>query len=303
MRLLITKSSARRRLATTRGFTVSACLTALTLALPATVAAQIRQQGSALKSPPTSDSLAAITQRGRLLWEYDYVAWHATDSVVARHPAPGSFDVYVARRDATERWTVAFGRLNAARDTLLIAYEVRQKLTDPNNFDVVSFSPARADTGYFARGARALLQARADFGTPRRPYNAAVLERPDGGLWVYVMPAQTRVGVFPLGGDVRYQVSADGRAILAKRQLHNTILEHSEPLATQGELKAGAHAAVLDDIPEDTDVFNVLVREPEVPEYIVSNAFMYVIGTNGAIRYLGRREAILGKDSLPRRSP
>jgi hypothetical protein len=180
---------------------------------------------------------------------------------------------------------------------------VRQKLNDPNNFDVVSFAPARPDTGYFARGARALVRAREDFGTTQRPYNAAVLERPDGGLWVYVVPAQTRVGVFPLGGDVRYQMSADGRTILAKRQLHNAILERSVPLAAQGQLKAGTHTAVLDDIPEDTDVFHVLVREPGVPEYIVSDAFMYVIGTNGAIRYLGRREAILGKDSLPPRSP
>jgi hypothetical protein len=302
MHSLISRDALRRR-CTTRAALASTCLTTLSLALAVAafsspLGAQVRQQGSALKTPPTPDSLAAITQRGRLLAEYDFVAWHATDSVVARRPAPGSFTVYVARRDATERWTVVFGRLNTARDTLFIAYEVRQRLNDPNNFDVVSVSPARPDTGYFARGARALVSARADFGTPQRPYNASVLERPDGGLWVYVMPAQTRVGIFPLGADVRYRISADGRTILAKRQLHNTILEHSAPVPVQGQLKAGMHTAVLDDIPEDTDVFNVLVREPEVPEYIVSDAFMYVIGTNGAIRYLGHREAILGKDSL-----
>jgi hypothetical protein len=103
MHLLITSATARRRETTTHRFLLSACLTAIACIRPATVAAQIPQQGSALKSPPTSDSLAAITQRGRLLAEYDYVAWHASDSVLARHPAPGSFNVYVARREVAER--------------------------------------------------------------------------------------------------------------------------------------------------------------------------------------------------------
>lgn len=293
MNPLITRASGSRA-----SLTLLALFVASTLPLP--LVAQIQQAGKPLKTPPTVDSLSAITVRGRLLAEYDWVAWHSTDSIVARHPARGSFDVYVAHRGSTERWTVAYGRMNAARDTLFIAYEAHQRQSDPNNFDIISYSPARADTGFFARGARALLVARADFGAPQRPYNASVLERPDGDLWVYVMPAQTQTNVFPLGGDVRYHVSADGRTILTKRQLHNTILERSAPLSSaNGELKAGAHTAVLDDIPEDTDVFNVLVREPEVPEYIVSDAFMYVIATNGAIRYLGRREAILGKDSVP----
>ena len=38
---------------------------------------------------PTSAELAAITDRGRLLAEYDAAAWHATDAVLDAHPKGG----------------------------------------------------------------------------------------------------------------------------------------------------------------------------------------------------------------------
>lgn len=49
------------------------------------------------------------------------------------------------------------------------------------------------------------------------------------------------------------------------------------------------HTAVLDDIPEDTDVFHVLTRRPSVPEYVMTDAFLYAISTKCDIRILDRR--------------
>lgn len=269
------------------------------LAALAPLRAQIAQAGTPLKAPPTSDSLAAITARGRLLAEYDFVAWHATDSVMARKPAPGVIQTYVAQRAGNDRWSIAFGRLNPARDTFFIAYMAYQRIADPNAFDVTPYAPgAIADTGYYLRAARALEIAARDFGPQKCPYNAEILERPQSGFYVYMIPAQTRPDVYPLGGDVRYQMSADGRTMLVKRRLHNAIIQFPPAIAHPGDaLTTGMHTAVLDDIPEDTDVFHVLVRQPQVPEYIVSDAFIYGIAPNGAIKLFGRREAILGKDS------
>jgi hypothetical protein len=253
---------------------------------------------AAPKAPPTADSLAAITHRGHLIWQYDYVATAATDSVMARHPAPELLQGYVARQRG-ERWDVAFGRPSAGRDTFYVTFEARQQEDDPNTFDVVSLSPARADTGYYARAMRAIALATADFGRQNRPYNPVVLERPNGLLWVYLIPAQLRAGVYPLGADVRYLVAADGKSILAKRRLHNELLERGAvpPRSGSAKLEAGMHTAVLDDIPEDTDVFHVLARQPEVPEYIVTEAFIYKVQTNGQILFGGRRRDLLGSDS------
>lgn len=96
-------------------------------------------------------------------------------------------------------------------------------------------------------------------------------------------------------------MSADGREILARRQLHNTVLEMGLPPDSAKTLEAGVHTAVLDNVPEDTDVFHVLVRQPRVAQYVVSDAFVYRIETSGDIRLLGRREDVLGRDGkLPR---
>jgi hypothetical protein len=245
------------------------------------------------KALPTPDSLAGITRRGVALAQYDVVAWRATDAVMALHPAEGELNAYVARRiDST--WSVAFGHLSAAKDTFWVAFEARQLATKRDSF-VVSRRVV-ADTGYYARAARALDVARFDFGKTTRPYNAAVIPAENGEWFVYFVPAQARADVFPLGGDVRYRVSADGRTVRAARQLHTAVIEFGPSSVRQmGSLAAGMHTAVLDDYPEDTDVFHVLVRTPQVPEYIVSDAFVFTIAPNGAIRCAGRRWDILGK--------
>ena len=253
---------------------------------------------AAKKPPPTADSLAGITERGRRLAQYDAAAWIASDTLTSRRPDPAAVPQYVARRVGS-RWIVAFGRLTEARDTFYVSYEVKQNASNPNIFTVDAFQTPRPDVDYYLRAARAITAARAEFGTPTRPYNAAVLEQPTGAFYVYLMPAQVRHDVFPLGADIRYHYAADGTTLIAKRQLHKALLElplQSQPGST---LQAGTHAAILDDIPEDTDVFHVLVRQPRVPEYIVTDAFVFIVSTDGSIRNYGRREEVLGPSKKP----
>jgi hypothetical protein len=267
----------------------------LTAALIATSMHASLGVAQAAKPFPATDSLKAITERGIALAKYDAAAWRASDAVMALHPSAEEIAGYVAL-PTSDGWRVAFGRFTATRDTFLVAYEARQVPTNPDSFVVSVMRPVQAHTGDIARAARAIAVARADFGTPNRPYNFAVLPAGAAEWHVYAMPAQTRSDVWPLGGDVRYVVSGDGRSILGKRRLHNQILEVSRRAAAGADkLVAGTHSAVLDDIPEDTDVFHVLVRRPSVPEFIVTDAFMYRIEPDGAIRLLGRRAEILGR--------
>jgi hypothetical protein len=55
----------------------------------------------------------------------------------------------------------------------------------------------------------------------------------------------------------------------------------------------------MDDIPEDTDAFHVLAREPAIPELIVTNEYVYQVKVDGSIVYVMTREAFLkiGKPS------
>jgi hypothetical protein len=225
-----------------------------------------------------------VTARGRALYEYDQAAWHATDAVQALHPSDQSVGRYLALK-SDKGWTVVFGHLNDQRDRFLIGYEATQGAT-LQEFTVQKFDPLKEDTSFYLAAAKAFDTARHDFQGERRPYNVAVLPAQLDQLYVYVLPAQTKAAIYPLGGDVRYLITPDGSTILEKRQLHKSILELDPNSIPKGSAPAGSvHTHVLSDVPEDTDVFHVLTRQPPQPEFIgTRNGKFYEVSTDGTIR-------------------
>ena len=236
--------------------------------------------------------LAAITERGRMLEEYDQAAWHATDAVQTANPKTVEGQHYIARKE-NGRWRVVFGALNAEKSKFVIGYEAEQQ-AKPKEFSVKRDEPARVDEGWYLYTARALELALADFGPAARPYNAAVLPAEPGathaqpGWFVYLYPGQTKAGIYPLGGDARYLVSADGTKILAKRQMHKSVIENRPPKGKKVE--GGFHTHVLSDVPEDTDVLHVLQQDPPVPEFVSTAHFLYEILANGTIQVKKERK-------------
>ncbi len=238
--------------------------------------------------PASEKELAEVTARGKELFAYDQAAWHSTEAVREVDPELTNVRGYVASRSG-DQWSVVYGRLNDARDKYLVAFEATQQ-SSPSEFKVTRFEKAKEVSGYFLNAAKAIELTKASFEPAEsRPYNVAVLPAEKGNIFVYYMPAQTRLGVFPLGGDVRFLVSSDGEKLLETRQLHRSIIEFSVPEGAKVE--TGFHTAVLDDVPEDTDVFHVLARKPKVPEMVVTQKFVYVIAIDGSIKYLMTTEA------------
>jgi hypothetical protein len=188
--------------------------------------------------------------------------------------------------------------MNKAQDKFLIAYEATQG-KDPDEYEVKEFDMPKEDTGFFRSAARAIDVALKDFTEhfegQRRPYNVAVLPAEKDQFWVYLVPAPTKPGIWPLGGDVRYLVSSDGSKIVTKRQLHKAVIEKEPPQDKDQQQVAGIHTHVLADTPEDTDVFHVLTRKPSVPELIATEEFVFVVEPDGAVKYLGKAEEVLKK--------
>jgi hypothetical protein len=234
-------------------------------------------------SKPSSAELAAITVRGRMLAEYDTAAWQATDAVMATHPKSEPSGRYIGHKTAAG-WVVDFGYLNTAEDKFLVSYEAVQA---GSRFEVSSFNPERQDTGWNLAVARGMKVALADFSGVDHPYNIAVLPATGGYLYVYIYPAQVKDGVYPLGADARYRLSPDGTKILDKRQMHKSIIE-SVPTEPKVKVESGYHTHVLSDVPEDTDVFLVLTRQPHVPEIVATQHYMYTIATDGTITVADR---------------
>ncbi|MGH9730771.1 MAG: hypothetical protein ACRD4A_03660 [Candidatus Acidiferrales bacterium] len=234
----------------------------------------------AKKKCPLSDAqLAEITARGRLLAQYDQAAWHSTDAVLATNPEKGSVTRYIANK-TDSGWVVAFGRFNDAQNNFLVVYTATQEAS-PQQFVVKHYDPPQVDTGFYFLGAKATAAALKDFQGEKRPYNTAVLPAESGQMYVYVVPAQTVSDVYPLGGDVRYLISADGNRVVEKRQLHKAIMDRDFRNVARPE--AGYHTHVLSNVPEDTDVFFVLSQKSPVPEYVGTKNQIYVIKIDGSI--------------------
>jgi hypothetical protein len=254
---------------------------------------RFRISGSdSLREPPSAATLAAISDRGRMLAESDVAAGRGSSAVLSLGPLASEVNRYIARKTEAG-WEVVFGRSSASKDTFFVSYEAR-KASGDGYYSAEAFASPRADTAFYARAARAIDVALEDFRGELRPYTMAALPAEGEGWWVYFTPAQTESGVFPLGADSRYHISADGRTILERRRLHKSVIEYSTPSSEdRNDRAAGVHVAVLDDVPEDTDVSHVLARFPAVPEYITTNAFVFRIDVDGTIRYLGRRDEVM----------
>ena len=202
-------------------------------------------------------------------------------------PPEGSITRFIARKN-DKRWSVVFGRFNDKRDAFLVVYEAIQ-WASPIEFKTTKHDPPKAFTDFYFFAAKAIETALTDFKGENRPYNVAALPAASERMYVYVVPAQTKHGVYPHGGDARYLISPDGSKVIEKRQMHRSILE----IESVGNTEAGFHTAIIDNIPEDTDVFYVLSRKPSVPEFIMTEKFFYKVDADGKINYVMTKEAYL----------
>lgn len=237
------------------------------------------QEGAGLSEA----DLRGITDRGRMLAEYDAAASYASDTVLALKPDTKSLGRYIARK-TDAGWVVVFGQLNEPKDKFLIAYQATQG-AKPTEFQAEKLDPPKEDSDFFLAAAKSIEVTLAAFQAEKRPYNVAVLSASSNQMYVYIVPAPTVAGVYPYGGDARFIVSADGASILENRRLHKTILEYKAPPKNAKQTPvSGMHVHVLSNAPEDTDVFYVLSRKPLLPEVVITDHFLYTVSTDGSIK-------------------
>lgn len=245
------------------------------------------------QSTPNQKELDQITARGRALAGYQRAAWTASMQLLATNPDPWKAQRYVAYH-ADSGWVVAFGRLNAERDTFYVSNiavpaPVNGQRVD-SSFEFHPFDAA-PDVDYLVRAARAMDLATTSLGMTKRAYSVAAIPDENGDWYVYLTPSADMASVWPLGDDVRYRVSADGQRLLERRQMHADMLEVTKGGA---RLVANRPAKSLRDLPEDSDVFHVLVNRSSTSEIVTSKRNQYVINADGSI-VSGRAQRVAGR--------
>lgn len=226
--------------------------------------------------------LPGVTERGRDLYGYDQAAWHGSDALMVLFPDTKGLTRPICHKTAAG-WVVSVAKWNDAHDQLLVLADAA-KSEKTGKFVARKIDPPKKASDELTAMGRAQELAIKNFSGEKRPYNVAVLPAPAGKLYVYVYPGQMKEFVFPLGGDVRYLISADGKLILEKRQLHKNILDME--FRPDDRRPAGMHMHRLSDVPEDTDVLYVLSRKPAIPEsIIISPHRMFIVDPDGSIEY------------------
>jgi hypothetical protein len=244
------------------------------------------------QSAPQQQELDEVSARGRALAGYQRAAWAASMQLMATNPDPWKAQRYVAYH-ADSGWVVAFGRPSADRDTFYVSHigipaAVNGKRVD-SLFEFQQFNDLGPDTDFLARAARAMDLAVMTFGATSRAYSAAALPNANGEWLVYLVPSADAASVWPLGDDIRYRVSADGRRVLETLRMHKGMVAESDAK----RLTADAHRKALHDLPEDTDVFHVLMSRSAKPEVVVTPHYRYIIGADGSVKLQGK-ETVVG---------
>jgi len=245
-------------------------------------------EAMAQSAPASPEQLAAITARGRALEAYDQAAWHGTDAAQAVADGNTAGLKYFIAQKTAGGWTVDFGNLDASGTTFLTVLEATSQ--DGRHFRATRLPAPRSDTGFLVAAAHAIATAEAVFQpVPDYKYNVAVLPNPDGTLYVYLYPAQTDVKIFPVGGDERFTMSTDGIKILDAHRMHNSILARPADVGVPSgaHTVAGFRTVVVENVPQDTDVFHVLARTPAIPDYVDARGQLYLINVDGSIEYKG----------------
>ena len=250
----------------------------------------------AAQNAPGQQELDAVSTRGRALAGYQRAAWTASAQLLATNPDPWKAQRYVAYH-ADSGWVVAFGRMNARRDTFYVSHigipaAVNGQRVD-SSFEFETFQEPGPDTDYLVRAARAMDLAVLTHGATTRAYSAAAIPNENGDWLVYLLPSADAANVWPLGDDVRYRVSSDGTRILETHRMHAVMVETTK-VANAAQLTTRHTGKALHDLPEDSDVFHVLMSPTPTATTITTRHFSYVIGADGSIRLAQGKETVVG---------
>ncbi len=246
-----------------------------------------QQSEQVTRKTPQLDSLTSVLQeisrKGAMLYSYDQACHIATDLVFARSTNRDRLGLYLAYKDSSG-WRVGFGKISMDSSFFELAYQV-QFSGNLSASDCKEYSPATLDNRTYLPLARAVSLVIDNF-PPRsseHTYNYAVLPTGSNNVDVYVYPAQTHNGIYPLGGDDRYTISLASNSIVDVKILHKSVLDLATPLETE-KLAASGSRSILSSTPVETDVLLVLLRRPRFPHYVVTkDTAAFWIDTTGSI--------------------
>lgn len=251
------------------------CLCALSAFLACTTAARAQSFSDA----ESSEVVLALT-RGRMLYQFDQAAWHATDKLMEDAKAAGKLDIIhsqlsgwvVQPADSAMLDVVFYDRTSPVPKRLYTARMADGgKRVVSGNFagpdavitDALTLSLIKARAA-----AQKALQGQSILRCKKENFNFAVLppEQPGGAISVYLLTPQSDMASVPFGGHLRIMVSPNG-TVGPAHPFTKSCLELPTKLAKDAPTGLIA-TQLLDPLPTEVDVFTMFVAG--IPLYILT---------------------------------
>jgi len=204
---------------------------------------------------------------GRLIYEKDQAAWHASDVVVADPEIRADTRIagWITEPLKGDNWRVLFYGTSPDGYAPLYSVDVKNRKASRK----ITRYPAGAE---FSEVQSAMVRARLRaLGEPfelcSRSYNTVLLPADEEGeFYVYLLASTTQSGAVVIGGHYRMRISADGKDVIEKKQFTGGCM-----VFHIGDVPLGAQLFMSNNLalfPGETYVF--LSTQHKLPIYVVT---------------------------------
>jgi hypothetical protein len=257
------------------------------IAVPSAYAEESATQKDATKPIP-AELQAAVSRAeflGRQIYLHDRAAWLATDAMFA--------DKRMRERKNTIGGWLTEPTAHGIRvifisrdDTPVRVYEIEMDEAERlSEATIASPEPLTADHLAQLR-ARALTRSQT-YMACAKTYNAVSMPSADG-IRVYLMPAFSEHGVYPLGGYHLYRTDASGENIVESRKFSNGCIDHRDSTKKSpkgAKVAYGMFTHLLDPQPTEVHVFISLYAKTPMMIMTLDNKTIWSV-VNGKIEFV-----------------
>ena len=252
--------------------------------------------------------------RGQEIYEYERLAWVASDMLVAAKADHVPAGLWVEVPSGDRRY-IFFGRFKSPSDPenrpagFGAPYVFWAPIGKPDDVHAVPvpsseqaktpdeeikrLAAAARETTDLAHAADLIRKQPSPWGLP---WNYDVFREKDGTITGYLMPGNSDGGVVPIGGDFRITLDSTGTKILKTVTLHKSYLPMKKEVGPHGEQAVGGfHTHTLDeDLPPETDLGILHLYPGGTPHFLMTRYGVFEFTETYELIFMGTKDEFLG---------
>lgn len=238
-------------------------------------------------SPELQASLESRMKRSQEIFEYERLAWVASDLLMDRKPDKRDLGLWV-EMVINQKRMIFFGRFKDASDSkekpegFAVVYGYWAPVGKPGEVRELDIEKEiRSSPDAFKELpelAEAAALARKHPSSLGMGWNYSVFREADRTITAYLLPANSESGIVPIGGDFRLTITPDGTKVVKTVALHRSYLKMpiNPPVPDKAKPEGGFHTHTLEeDLPPETDAAVLMLYGDTHPHYLLTRKGLF----------------------------